>query len=642
MRKNILAICIVLCLVLGVIQPTTKTLATGLPTATKDEHKDYTNADLEVIIQNIISWKKYDVGLSSDQNLLASGLLEKAGTSGGDWYAMGLGRLGVSDDYISYLAVLEHAVETAYQREEKLDRYKATEWHRIALTAMALGGDPTRFGQSQEGEPINLIKDGTYDRGRTMPLDEQGVNGAIWGLLTVDANRYQIPSDAADDRTSIINMILEYQLDQGGFSLDGGNVNLDITAMALQALAPYYNDEKVYQVSHINGQTTVREAVDRSLKWLSEQQADQGYFSSWGQSNSECTAQVMVALCSLGIDPVNDPRFIKNGNSVLDGLLSFLVDDGGVTHSYETDDENPAAVAGESNSMASEQTLYALCALYRFRTGQRHLYDMRDVQSEELKNDIAQLREQIHSIAIEETDVSSAQLETLAAKYMELPEDERFYVYNYTVLRDLLAEYNLAIPQFSLVESPGATTVGGGTVVNIFDQDVVNSGLMFNETDLETYKHLPDQVTGEHYTEVIRLRKKLEQAENVADYPEILTDLEHKEDRINEIRAQIERINGTIVEKLYPFDDINEEDRDLIDGLLAEVEELSECDRAQILGYEDLQRAKALVDSSGRRIAIAVIAVAVVVILIAILVVRKRKKKRAKIEQEKMDHNPNW
>ena len=157
--------------------------------------------------------------------------------------------------------------------------------------------------------------------------------------------------------------------------------------------------------------------------------------------------------------------------------------------------------------MASEQTLYALCALYRFRTGQRHLYDMRDVQSEELKNDIAQLREQIHSIAIEETDVSSAQLETLAAKYMELPEDERFYVYNYTVLRDLLAENNLAIPQFSLVESPGATTVGGGTVVNIFDQDVVNSGLMFNETDLETYKHLPDQVTGEHYTEVIRLRK---------------------------------------------------------------------------------------------------------------------------------------
>ena len=80
----------------------------------------------------------------------------------------------------------------------------------------------------------------------------------------------------------------------------------------------------------------------------------------------------------------------------------------------------------------------------------------------------------------------------------------------------------------------------------------------------------------------------------------------------------------------------------MIDGLLAEVEELSECDRAQILGYEDLQRAKALVDSSGRRIAIAVIAVAVVVILIAILVVRKRKKKRAKIEQEKMDHNPNW
>ena len=111
----------------------------------------------------------------------------------------------------------------------------------------------------------------------------------------------------------------------------------------------------------------------------------------------------------------------------------FLVDDGGVTHSYETDDENPAAVAGESILWRVNKLSMPSAPCTVSRTGQRHLYDMRDVQSEELKNDIAQLREQIHSIAIEETDVSSAQLETLAAKIYELPEDERFYVYNYSI-----------------------------------------------------------------------------------------------------------------------------------------------------------------------------------------------------------------
>ena len=83
--------------------------------------------------------------------------------------------------------------------------------------------------------------------------------------------------------------------------------------MAIQSLAPYYDkDEKV------------KASVDRGLNWLSKPKSDGGY-SSWGSINSESIAQVIVALTSLGIDPHNDPRFVKNGNSVVDALLSFAV-----------------------------------------------------------------------------------------------------------------------------------------------------------------------------------------------------------------------------------------------------------------------------------------------------------------------------
>ena len=63
MRKNILAICIVLCLVLGVINRP-QDIGSRASTATKDEHKRLHECRLEVIIR-ILLVGKYDVGLSS-------------------------------------------------------------------------------------------------------------------------------------------------------------------------------------------------------------------------------------------------------------------------------------------------------------------------------------------------------------------------------------------------------------------------------------------------------------------------------------------------------------------------------------------------------------------------------------------------
>ncbi len=79
--------------------------------------------------------------------------------------------------------------------------------------------------------------------------------------------------------------------------------------MAIQALAPYYETD-----------AEARAAVDRALEMLSGMQDSQGGFASKGIANSESCAQVVVALTSLGLDPDTDPRFVKNGNSVLDAL----------------------------------------------------------------------------------------------------------------------------------------------------------------------------------------------------------------------------------------------------------------------------------------------------------------------------------
>ena len=84
-----------------------------------------------------------------------------------------------------------------------------------------MGGDPTNIGTDENGLPINLIADGTYDRGKTTPLGRQGINGWIWGLITLDSMRYNIPDGAYYTRDDIIIEILRQQLSDGGFALSG-------------------------------------------------------------------------------------------------------------------------------------------------------------------------------------------------------------------------------------------------------------------------------------------------------------------------------------------------------------------------------------------------------------------------------------
>jgi hypothetical protein len=440
------------------------------------------NTDLYAVAEGIVAWGKDTAG--SGGALLSGDFLTYAGSSAGDWFPFGLGRLGVADDYEAYLLALRDAIASKYRDEGKLDPLKATEWHRISLAMLAAGGDPTRAGRAENGENIDLIADGVYDRGRVESLDAQGLNGLIWGLITLDALRYKTPADAFSSRGDIVSALLASRLDDGSFSLDGDAGSVDITAMAVTALAPYYNSEERFAQGTAAGDKksgggndnaeneglSARVAVDAALEWLSTQQLDEGDFSAWGDPNSESASQVIVALCALGIDPETDERFIKGDRSAVDGLLKYRVEDGGFAHA--ADEEG----ALKSSSMASEQALYAVTALLRLRNGRRSLFDFRPEMPGEIKSRIASLEEGIASLP---DDAGAADVETVRAlfeEYREVPVEERSSVYGYRRLSDAMEALGLSNDSEALSGYMELNDGGAGTIIDVRTGEVRSAG----------------------------------------------------------------------------------------------------------------------------------------------------------------------
>ncbi len=266
---------------------------------------------------------------------------------GSEWLVIALARSGrdVPDSYY------DSVVKAVQDADGVLSDRKFTEYSRTILALTAIGKDPTNVGGYDLLSKLADMDDVTF----------QGLNGAIFALIALDSNKYDVPAVADGGkqvtRDGLVAYILEQQLSDGGWALSGDSADPDMTAMALQALAAYRTGDKA-----------VQSAVDKALKTLSDMQHSDGGYSSWGTLNSESCAQVIIALTALGIDPAKDSRFAKNGLTVLDALLSFAAD-GGFRHTAD----------GERNDMATEQALCALTAYARLLDGKTALYDMTDV-----------------------------------------------------------------------------------------------------------------------------------------------------------------------------------------------------------------------------------------------------------------------
>ena len=266
-------------------------------------------------------------------------------STGGEWMVIGLARSGRPVPAGYYDNVVEYVKANA-DANERLHRAKVTDNARVILALTAIGKDVTNVGGH------NLLK----GLDNMAYVQKQGINGPIFTLIALDSHNYPTMGDVT--REKLIQVILDAQLPGGGWNLSGENADTDMTAMAIQALAPYYKTNE-----------TVKAAVDKALEALSALQRNDGGFGSWGTVNSESCAQVIVALTALGIDPTADSRFVKNDLTVLDALASFYVTGGGFKH---------VADKGR-DGMATEQGYYALAAYYRFVNAQTRLYDMSDV-----------------------------------------------------------------------------------------------------------------------------------------------------------------------------------------------------------------------------------------------------------------------
>ena len=272
------------------------------------------------------------------------------GSIGGEWLTIGLARSGrtVPEGYYdNAVAYVKAEINTTTNR---LDRNKSTDNARLILALTAIGKDVTDVGGF---DLLAGLDDMKY-------VKRQGTNGPVWTLIALDSHGYTPAGSVTRD--ALVETILSLQKDSGAWYINSTNAtdDVDMTAMAIQALAPYYKTNEA-----------VKAAVDKALTWLSTMQKSDGSFAEMAgvASSSESTAQVLVALCALGIDPTADARFAKNSFHVVDGLLTFYT---GEAFKHQLADTTV-------DQMGTEQSYYALAAYMRLTGGRSFLYDMNDV-----------------------------------------------------------------------------------------------------------------------------------------------------------------------------------------------------------------------------------------------------------------------
>ena len=272
------------------------------------------------------------------------------------WYVFSCARSGMSKDS-SYFKTFYYNMITYFEEKDgAITSTQYSDYSKLILTLTALGYDATDI------DGYNLL---SY-LADFSKVKKQGFNGPLWALLAVNCHpSYEIPEvEGVSEQTTIegiISYLLSKEMDGGGWAFSGTTPDIDMTAMTIQALAPYYGK---------SGYGNVTAAIDRGLQVLGDQQnAQTGGFLSMSTENSESCAQVIVALSSLGIDCKKDARFVKEGNWPVYALMSYHVSKSGFLH----------VATGSLSKLATAQGLYALASYQRLKKGQTSLYDMSDM-----------------------------------------------------------------------------------------------------------------------------------------------------------------------------------------------------------------------------------------------------------------------
>ncbi|MDR2611042.1 MAG: hypothetical protein LBC58_06255 [Clostridiales Family XIII bacterium] len=265
---------------------------------------------------------------------------------GGEWAVLALARGGkmtgaIRDAYLESLRAALAEADSNAGGKVIFNRNKPTENERVILALTALGIDAADF---EGADLVTPLTDVAW-------VNSQGINSTVFALIALDSKPYPV---AESVRGELIAEITSAQDTETGDWSNSG-LGVDMTAMAVQSLAPYYeNDSSV--------RTAVDKAVTALSAWVQGNEAD-----SAGAS-SESYAQIITALSALGIDAATDARFVNGDRNALTDFLRFALADGTFSHLY----------GDESNQMSTEQAAYTLVAYDRFKNGRNPLYDMTD------------------------------------------------------------------------------------------------------------------------------------------------------------------------------------------------------------------------------------------------------------------------
>ncbi len=204
----------------------------------------------------------------------------------------------------------------------------------LALTSQGI--DATKLYRVNSNTPIDAIK----------KLNKAEHSASVWSAPYTLAAYNRDGYHNRKNELSLVNAIIDSQGKNGAWDEFG---TIDTTANAIAGLSFYMNDKDATIKANVNN------SIENALAYLSAQQNEDGTFSdSWSGRNSNSTAMVAIALASAGVDVENDARFIKCGNTIIDGLLSFALEDNtGFGHINNT----------AESSYSTEQAFRALIAL---------------------------------------------------------------------------------------------------------------------------------------------------------------------------------------------------------------------------------------------------------------------------------------
>lgn len=287
--------------------------------------------DAKQNIEGIIEYNLQKSSAASVQEWIDGKLTRDAG-AGSEWYIIALSNYGEYDfsDYKNALNI--------YLSENEIG--SASSRLKFALTYIAIDDKTNPYINKTLGNSIG----------------EQGIMSLVFGLHLLN-NGCVCDVYSLD---GLISELLSLQLADGGFSVTGEYGDVDVTAMTVQALSAHYNDN-----------SEVKSSVDKALGFLSAHQLENGGYSGYGVANPESAAQVVIALSSLGIDVCCDNRFIKNGNTVFDGISGFRLADGSFCHKE----------GGASDSTATAQVFSASISYENMKKSRHSFYDFVDIKN---------------------------------------------------------------------------------------------------------------------------------------------------------------------------------------------------------------------------------------------------------------------